>query len=85
MESIKTILKYVCVVLAFLFTFGTIGFFVYPFVKAFLLYQGGLQEQEAFNGVVIPLILKGWGMAFVSGLLGGAALRGFFFFKNELP
>lgn len=68
--------------LTFLFALGTISLFLYPFVKAFLLYQGGLQEQEAFNGVVIALILKGWGMAFVSGLISTAALRGFLYFQD---
>lgn len=75
-KVLKTILFCAAVILAI----ATIVLFLYPLVKAFLIYQSGVTEQDAFNALVVPLILRFWLFSFLSGAAATLALRGAFAF-----
>ncbi|MCQ2496494.1 MAG: hypothetical protein MJ131_07880 [Lachnospiraceae bacterium] len=71
----KKYLYWLCLVITFGLAIFAIYSFVAPFVKAFLIYQDGVTEQEAFNEIVLPLLKSGWLTAFISGVLAFGVLR----------
>lgn len=79
----KKVLKTIFWCLALLMAVITIGLFVYPLIKAFMIYQSGITEQEAFNALVVPLIAKCWLSCLVTGSVGIFALGKLFTYRDD--
>lgn len=71
----RKVLRCLSMIFASLGAVAAIGFFVYPFIKMILIYQvEGVQEQAAFNRIVIPLVINNWLRAFLCCCISGAGV-----------
>lgn len=77
----RKVLKTILFCAAVLLAITTTVLFVYPLIRAFLFYRSGVTEQDAFNALAVPLILKYWLFSLLSGAAAALALRGVYYFK----
>ena len=78
----RKILKTILFCVAILLAIAAIVLFLYPLVRAFLIYRSGVTEQGAFNSLVVPLILKYWLFSLLSEAAAAMALKGVYFFRK---
>lgn len=66
----RKIFKIILLIVVVIMWLLAVSGIVYPVIKAFLVYQSGITEQQAFNAVMIPIFVKGFLLAGISSLLG---------------